>query len=329
MLNKLIEDLQSLLHEIDVSEERTKQILGTYEDKWDDIYNNMYRYFRETDRRIFCRFLLKRFFQINTILEFEKEEINDAFQTVESVCTFIQDEKRYEFEFRNKKLLFVIPNRKYSNNSEKEKRLMTHYEITHAFFLVEYEKEDFNPYDGGTIIDCGAADGDTAILFSILYPSSHIYSFEYVEKTFEYLQRNLSYNSVENVSATRGFVYKKTGKYWMDSSFHECEKNQDGSMLVETLSIDDYVEKNEIKDVRLIKMDIEGGEIPALEGAIRTILKYKPLLYIPIYHLDSDIYTIPLFLKKLCIKMKMSFKWTEKLVWGVDGVLFVKFIDEV
>lgn len=328
-MNELTNDLYNILTSMGADEKLKRRVFSKYKDSWEDIYMNMYIYFNKEDKKLFCRFLLKRFFGIHTALDSEKEFINSEFVKVESLCRFVDEEKWYRFVFRDRELTFVIPERRYMNNTEQERRLMAHYEIAHAFFLVEYEKEGFNPKEGETILDCGAADGDTAVLFSILYPTSSIYSFEYSKRTYEYLKKNLALNNILNVETRQTFLYKKTAKCWMTSSFCECNQNEEGCIEVDTLSIDDFVEENNIKNIGLIKMDIEGGEIPALEGAKRTIEKFRPLLYLPIYHLESDIYTIPNFLKELNADIELSFKWTEKLVWGVDGVLFVKFKEEV
>lgn len=84
--------------------------------------------------------------------------------------------------------------------------------------------------------------------------------------------------------------------------------------------------KNNLKDIGLIKFDIEGEEQEALNGAIKTITKEKPILMIPIYHRDDYLYKIPKFLHDLNMPFEFALKWTEKLILGVDCVLFVKFI---
>jgi FkbM family methyltransferase len=49
----------------------------------------------------------------------------------------------------------------------------------------------------------------------------------------------------------------------------------------------------------LIKMDIEGSELAALRGAVKTIRHFRPSLAISIYHNPADLWEIPLFIERL------------------------------
>lgn len=43
-----------------------------------------------------------------------------------------------------------------------------------------------------------------------------------------------------------------------------------------------------------VKMDIEGGEAAALAGAIRSIREGRPLLAVAAYHMQADLWALPL-----------------------------------
>ena len=225
--------------------------------------------------------------------------------------------KRYRVEKQSdifncgKKVIKFITGKE---NVEQIGEICACYNIVHSFILNEYFLDGFLPENGKVILDCGAAMGDTAIVFADQYPDSKIYSFECIEKNIELLNKNLELNNISNVIPINVFLSSKTGKINIDSIEYD------------SISIDDYVKKNNINNIGLIKFDIEGAELEALNGGINTIKKHKPLLYIPIYHLETDIYEIPKFIYNLGLRTKFGLKWVEKRIWGVDCVLFCKFV---
>jgi hypothetical protein len=68
---------------------------------------------------------------------------------------------------------------------------------------------------------------------------------------------------------------------------------------VSTVSIDDFVARENLPQVNFIKMDIEGAELPALQGAEETLRNFKPRLAISLYHRDTDLVDIPRYLNGL------------------------------
>ncbi|HHU71606.1 MAG TPA: FkbM family methyltransferase, partial [Clostridiales bacterium] len=56
-------------------------------------------------------------------------------------------------------------------------------------------------------------------------------------------------------------------------------------------TLDSYVNENNL-NVGLIKVDIEGAEQDFLDGAIETIIQYRPILIISIYHSLDDFFNI-------------------------------------
>lgn len=65
--------------------------------------------------------------------------------------------------------------------------------------------------------------------------------------------------------------------------------------------------------VTFLKMDIEGAELKALEGARGTILANKPKLAICVYHHFKDLWEIPLFIKSLVPEYRIFLRHHTKL----------------
>jgi len=79
-------------------------------------------------------------------------------------------------------------------------------------------------------------------------------------------------------------------------------KKADGNvseMKMEMTSIDEFVKERGVNRLDFIKLDIEGSELAALEGARQSFLKFAPRFAICIYHKPEDIWTIPQFIKSL------------------------------
>ena len=76
-------------------------------------------------------------------------------------------------------------------------------------------------------------------------------------------------------------------------------KQRLGEHTVKTLSIDDLVEREEPQHLDFIKMDIEGAELAALQGAEKTIRQFRPKLAIALYHSPQGFVSIPQWLSNL------------------------------
>lgn len=53
------------------------------------------------------------------------------------------------------------------------------------------------------------------------------------------------------------------------------------------------------RPLSFIKMDVEGAELQALRGGMRTLKQYKPKLFVAAYHYDMDLFRLPLYLHEL------------------------------
>ena len=67
--------------------------------------------------------------------------------------------------------------------------------------------------------------------------------------------------------------------------------------VIRTISLDAFLQDER---VTFIKMDIEGAELEALQGAERVIRECKPKLAVSIYHKKEDIWEIPHLILTYC-----------------------------
>lgn len=163
-----------------------------------------------------------------------------------------------------------------------------------------------------TIFDIGFCNGLNAVAYNKFLPNlERIYAFEalydecrvdLIEEFFEDLKKvEIINKAVGNKKGEIKFLYSLDGN--MEAAFSKDIstkiRNIDGwnEMTVPMIDLDSFVEERKIKP-DLIKMDIEGAEMSALKGAMKTIKKSKPQLAISIYHSNKDFVEIPVYLKE-------------------------------
>lgn len=153
------------------------------------------------------------------------------------------------------------------------------------------------------IIDLGAYDGDTIREFTAATGGKykHITALEPDKKSYKKLLKNT--DGMKNISTLNMGVWSKR-----DTLIFDAEAGRNSKLSAEGVS----VEVTDIDSLNIaptfIKMDIEGSEMKALEGAEKTIKKYLPKLYICAYHRNEDLFALPLKINKLSEKYKIYFR---------------------
>jgi len=184
--------------------------------------------------------------------------------------------------------------------------------ILNTFFLEQYAYKKGNRViqvqPGDIVIDAGGCWGEVALYFADnTGTEGKVYCFEFVQDdNLEILQRNLNLNPhlADRIKVVPKALWDKSGEvvsYYANGPGTSLvpSNNQQRTLQVSTLSIDDFVKEEGIARVDYIKMDIEGSELRALQGAEETIRTFKPRLAISIYHREDDFIMIPDYLDKL------------------------------
>ncbi|VVB81239.1 Methyltransferase FkbM domain protein [uncultured archaeon] len=134
---------------------------------------------------------------------------------------------------------------------------------------------------GDIIVDSGAYLGYfTVFAAKKVGDSGKVIAFEPDPVNFEILKKKTA--SLKNVVLIKKALFnKETEQHW-NSSFAKSAFGKEG-YIVNCSTLDKELEKLGIKHVDFLKMDIEGAELEAIEGAKET-LKNTDNLAIACYH---------------------------------------------
>lgn len=166
-----------------------------------------------------------------------------------------------------------------------------------AYFV----KKIINLQKNEVFIDAGAFDGDTIKEFLIENDNKFkaIHTFEMDKQNYGYLLDTL--NSLDEDIRKRIFPYNiglwnEKGRVMYNALLQGSNVDEEGDTCGELDCVDNLLSS---EDVSYIKMDIEGAELKALQGAKRVIQAKKPKLAICLYHNPEDLWKIPQYIKSI------------------------------
>lgn len=134
------------------------------------------------------------------------------------------------------------------------------------------------------VLDIGANIGTHTLAFARMAPQGIVFAFEPQRLVYQTLCANVALNGLGNVmayqqgiGATPGQIRVPTldlgsdGNFGAFSILGHAEGEPVSVVTIDTLNL---------PRVDLMKIDVEGMELEALQGARATITKYQPLLYV-------------------------------------------------
>lgn len=190
---------------------------------------------------------------------------------------------------------------------------------------------------GDVVIDAGAWIGD----FSAYAASrgAQVYAFEPSTETFPFLQRTAELNTsgeirainqaladvcgdmrlysgensgnryLERTGAPRGRKGETAGESAQPGlgDVYEGHLEQSGTYeVIATITLDEFVRRQNLKRLDFLKADIEGGERRLLAGAEETLRTFAPKLAICTYHLAND----PEYLERQILAINPAYRVT-------------------
>ncbi|MFZ0369975.1 MAG: FkbM family methyltransferase, partial [Halobacillus sp.] len=139
-----------------------------------------------------------------------------------------------------------------------------------------------------------------------------VFSIEPNREAFDLLEKNVQLNGLENKTTLLNHgVGKELGKGSIvggsedNMGMSQLKGDVEGDVVIETI---DHL-FSELNRVDVIKIDVEGMEMDVLQGAVNTLKKHKPLLYIETTT-DDKLQLVYSFLKKFNYKSLKQFNAT-------------------
>lgn len=132
-----------------------------------------------------------------------------------------------------------------------------------------------------TIVDIGARKGNWYREIAQFFPDSDAHLFEPTPNIVEHITRKFKKNTqhvhgvaLSNEQGTMDFHIDLELGGW--SGLTQQRKNgKYRTIQVEVKTLDSF----KLKNVGLIKIDVEGNELKTIQGAEKTIKKHKPIVY--------------------------------------------------
>lgn len=152
------------------------------------------------------------------------------------------------------------------------------------------------------ILDIGANIGLFSLAYAQIFEGAKIHCFEPVPFIYNYLNQNLKINQNLNKnmhaynfgmsnrieckqlsipSAQQHERYSERLDIRLYSALGQGEERVDANFI----TVDQWVEDFKISNVDFMKIDVEGYEYLVLEGAIKTLLSFKPVVMLELNQL--------------------------------------------
>jgi FkbM family methyltransferase len=151
-----------------------------------------------------------------------------------------------------------------------------------------------NLEQGGVFYDIGANVGFFTILAArCVGPSGQVFAFEPEPRNAALLRRNVERNGFAQVTVIEKAVSSQPGcdilmltPYCGSHALARARQrvNVVDEIEVQTVQLDELVERGQLAPPSLVKIDVEGSDYDVIRGMTRTIEKYRPTI---IYETDD------------------------------------------
>ncbi len=172
----------------------------------------------------------------------------------------------------------------------------------HGYWLGSYEMNKRQAFEAeiepGTVIyDIGANVGYFSLLAAVLTgKEGKVFAFEPLPRNIEFLRKHIELNKMAQISVIEAAVSDHSGEAYFDlgASSAMGHLSEAGEMRVRMVCLDEMLDKGELLPPDYIKLDVEGAEYEALQGARHLLKTHRPVLFLDTHNRNAHHLTIAL-----------------------------------
>jgi FkbM family methyltransferase len=209
-------------------------------------------------------------------------------------------ERIFEFLYADKIFRMYLP---FANTDLIQRYILMHghfFELSHLTVVQEMIPPK------AVVIDAGANIGNHTLFFAEICGAGRVYSFEPLRETFRILERNIALNRLINVTPVNAALGEQPGRArlgaYTAANIGKSSFQAGGEGGYEMTSIDTLG----LERLDFLKMDVEGGHVPALRGARETIVRCRPLILIELRQNHGEFASGAATLESMGYRLKQS-----------------------
>jgi FkbM family methyltransferase len=158
----------------------------------------------------------------------------------------------------------------------------------HGYWLGSYEMDKCVRFarsvpPGGVVFDLGANVGYYSMIASFnTGPQGRVFAVEPLPRNLAFLKRHLALNRIGNVTVIEAAVADRSGtvRFAEDASTSRGRIGDQGALEVASIALDDWIDGGRLPAPDLLKIDIEGAELLALQGARKILAAKHPPIFL-------------------------------------------------
>jgi len=176
-----------------------------------------------------------------------------------------------------------------------------HFYIENEFYWKGYQKSGFEVISrelwlklsktAKVVFDVGANTGLYSLFSALQSTTSYIYAFEPIKRNVDKLLYNANINQMKNIQVVEAAVSSEDGTTTiyqpatdvsttstLDADVAQSRELNLNPVEVKTLRLDSFIDEHQIEQVDLIKIDVEGFEVPVFESMQSVLKKMRPTI---------------------------------------------------